>query len=178
MCSLKICSVVLLPALKPACSSAMIFSACASIYLIWSSAWLCLGDWWGLLFGSSGTAAGCLSWEVWWLRTGSMGLAILLSAKSCCRLSWERWLHPLHLLGPVLLGCCRLQLTSLSSMIILQPPLLCEGWGGHPLCLSAYNSVLMDLHGPCGCTTQSSIPSIGSVSVALLWSIFLNDLGQ
>ena len=61
---------------------------------------------------------------------------ILLSAKSCCRLSWERWLYPLHLLGPVLLGCYRLQLTSLSSMIVLQPPLLCEGWGGHPLCLS------------------------------------------
>ena len=64
---------------------------------------------------------------MWWLRTRSMGLAILLSAKSCCRLLWERWLHPLHLLGPVLLGCCRLQLTSLSSMNVLQPPLLCEG---------------------------------------------------
>ena len=30
-------------------------------------------------------------------------------------------------------GCCRLQLTSLSSMTVLQPPLLCVGWGGHPL---------------------------------------------
>ena len=48
-----------------------------------------------------------------------MGLAILLSAKSCCRLSWERWLHFLHQLGPVLLGCCRLQLSSLSSVIVL-----------------------------------------------------------
>ena len=28
-------------------------------------------------FDSSGTAAGCLSWEVWWLRTMSTGLAIL-----------------------------------------------------------------------------------------------------
>ena len=27
-------------------------------------------------------------------------------------------------IGPVLLGCCRLQLTSLSSMIVLQAPLL------------------------------------------------------
>ena len=69
-----------------------------------------------------------------------MGLAILLSAKSCCRLSWERWLHPLHLLAPVLLGCCRLQLTSLSSMIVI----LCEGLGGHPL--SGVSPVLMDLH--------------------------------
>ena len=55
----------------------------ASICSVRSLASLCLGDWWGRLFGSSGTAAGCLSWEVWWLRTGSMGLAILLSAKSC-----------------------------------------------------------------------------------------------
>ena len=60
-------------------------------------------------------------------------LAILQSARSYCRLLWERWLHPLHLLGPVLLGCCRLQLTSLFSLIVLQPPLLCEGWGSHPL---------------------------------------------
>ena len=79
-----------------------------------------------------------------------MGLAIFLSAK------------------PVLLGCCRLQLTSLSSVIVLQPPLLCEGWGGHPLCLSGYSSVLIDLHWPCGCTAQSNILSIVSVSVALL----------
>ena len=146
--------------------------------MIFTSAWLCLGDWWGLLFGSSGTAAGCLSWEVWWLRTGPTRLAILLSAKSCCILSWERWLHPLHLLRPVLLGCCQLQLTSLSSVIVLQPKLLCEGWGGHPLWLSELSSVLMDLHWPCGCTAQSSILSIGSVSVALLWGIFLNELGQ
>ena len=65
------------------------------------------------------------------------------------------------------LGCCRLQLTSLSSMIVLQPPLICEGWGGHPLCLSGDSSVLMDLHWPCSCIAQSSILSIGSVSVAL-----------
>ena len=68
---LKICSLVLLPALKPACSSAMTFSTSSSIFLVWSSAWLCLGGWWGWLFSSSGTAAGCLSWEVWWPRTGS-----------------------------------------------------------------------------------------------------------
>ena len=70
---------------------------------------ICLRGWWGLLMGSSGTTEGCLSWEVWWLRTGSTVLAILLSARSCCRVSWERWLHPLHRLWPVLLGCCRLQ---------------------------------------------------------------------
>ena len=85
----------------------------ASICSVWSSAWLCLGYWWGWSFGSSDTALGCLSWEVWWLRTGSTRLAILQSARSFCRVSWERWLHPLHLLGPVLLGCCRLQRTSL-----------------------------------------------------------------
>ena len=65
-----------------------------------------------------------------------LSMAILLSARFCCRLSWERWLRPLHLLGPVLLWCCQLQLTSLYSIIVLQPPLLCEGWAGHPLCLS------------------------------------------
>ena len=26
---------------------------------------------------------------------------------------------------------------------------LCKGWGGHPLCLSGYSSVLMNLHWPC-----------------------------
>ena len=77
-----------------------------------------------------------------------MGLAIPMSAKSCCRLSWERWLHPLHLLGPVLLWCCRLQLTSLYLMIVLQPPLPCEGRDG-PLCLYGDSSVLMDLRWPC-----------------------------
>ena len=45
-----------------------------------------------------------------------------------------QWLLLLHLFGPILLGCCQLQLTFLSSVIVLRPPLLCEGWGGHPLC--------------------------------------------
>ena len=39
--------------------------------------------------------------------------------------------------------------TSLSSkirLIVLQPPFLCKGWGGHPLCLSGDSSVLMNLH--------------------------------
>ena len=31
-------------------------------------------------------------------------------------------------------------------MNVLQPLLVCEGWGGHPLCLSEDSSVLMDLH--------------------------------
>ena len=44
----------------------------------------------------------------------------------------------------------------------------CEGWGGHPLCLSRDSSVQKDLHWPCSCTAQSSILSIGSVSVTLL----------
>ena len=121
-------------------------------------------------FGSSGTAAGYLSWEVWWLSTGSTGLAILLFARSCYRLSWEWWLHPFHLLGHVLLGCCRLKLT---STIVMQPSLLCEGWGGHPVCLSGDSSVLMFLHLPFDCTAQSSILSIDSVSVVLLWDIIL-----
>ena len=56
----------------------------------------------------------------------------------------------------------------LSSMVVLQPPLLCEVWDGHPLCLSGDSSVLMDLRWPCDCTAQSSILSIDSVSVVLL----------
>ena len=47
-------------------------------------------------------------------------------------------------------------------MIVLKPPLLYEGWGGHPLCLSGDSSVLMDLHWPCSCTAQSSILSISN----------------
>ena len=88
-----------------------------------------------------------------------MRLVILLSAKSCCRFLWT--------CDYILSTCLDIQLTSLSSLIVLQPPLLCEGWGGHPLCLSGDNSVLMDLHWPFSCTAQSSILSIGSVSVAL-----------
>ena len=61
--------------------------------------------------------------------------------------------HDVALIGnciaSVLLGCCQRQLTSLSSMIVLQPPLLCEGWGGHPLCLSGDSFALVDLHCVC-----------------------------
>ena len=42
-------------------------------------------------------------------------------------------INPLHLFGLVMLECCRLQLTSLSSVNVLQPPFLCEELGGHPL---------------------------------------------
>ena len=48
-------------------------------------------------------------------------------------------------------------------MILLQPQLLCKGWGGHSLCLSGDSPVLMDLHWPCDCTAQYSNLSIGSV---------------
>ena len=111
----------------------------ALICSVWSSAWFCLSGCWNWSFSSSGTAAGCLSWEVWWPRTGSKGLAIFLSARSCCRLLWEQWLFLLHMLGVGLLrlGCCQLQLTSLSIVVVLQLPLLCEWWGGHPLSSSS-----------------------------------------
>ena len=82
---------------------------------------------------------------------------------------WVRGVgHSLHLLGPVLVGCCRPQLTSLSSIIVLQPPLLCEGWGGHSLFLSGDSQVLMELHWPRDCIAQCSILSIGSVFLVLL----------
>ena len=63
-------SVVLLPALKPVCSSALIFSTWG--FSLFSMIFSVTG-WWGWSFGSSGSAASCLSWEVWWLRTGSRG---------------------------------------------------------------------------------------------------------
>ena len=62
----------------------------------------------------------------------------------------------------------QIQLSSLSSIIVLQPPLLSEGRGGGPLCLSGDNSELMDLHWPRNCTAQSSILSNGSVSLVLM----------
>ena len=66
-------------------------------------------------------------------------------------------------------GMLSTQPTSLSSMIVLQPKILGEGWGGHPLCLSGNVSpVLMDFNRPCDCTAQCSILSIGSVSLVLL----------
>ena len=46
-------------------------------------------------------------------------------------------------------------------MILLQPPLLCEEWGGRPLCVSGDSSVLMYLRWPCNCTIQSSILPTG-----------------
>ena len=49
--------------------------------------------------------------------------------------------------GPVLQRYCQLQLTTLSSVIVLQPPLLCEGWGGRPLCLP-------NLHWPRNCNNS------------------------
>ena len=81
-------------------------------------------------------------------NTGLTGLAILLSDRSCRRLLEEQWLLLFHLLGPVLLGCCQLKLTSLSCIIVLQPPLLCGGWDDHFLCLFRDGSVPMDLRWP------------------------------
>ena len=84
----------------------------------------------------------------------------------------------LHLLGLVLLGCCQLQQTFLSSKIVLQCPLLCEGRDGNPLCLSGDSLVLVYLHLLFDCTDESSILSISSVSPVLLEGFFLNGLGQ
>ena len=62
ICRLKICSVVLLLALKPACSSAMTFSACGFNLFCMIFSTTLLG--WLMRPGSPGTAAGCLSLEV------------------------------------------------------------------------------------------------------------------
>ena len=57
----------------------------------------------------------------------------------------------------------------LSSMIVLQPPPLCKGWGCCPLYLSADSLVLMNIQGPYDRTAQSSILSI--ISVTLRFSV-------
>ena len=126
-----------------------------------------MGGWSSWSFGSFGTAAGFLSWDVWWPVTGSTGLAILLSARSCRKLSLEWWLCPLHLLWPVPLGCRQLRLTFLSSMILLQRPLLYEWWDCRPLCLSVHYWWIS-----IGLVLIQLILSIGSVSLVLLRGIF------
>ena len=68
----------------------------------------------------------------------------------------------------VLLGCRLLQLTSLSSVIVLQPPLLFEGRGCHPLYLSGDRSSTDGSALALYCTARCSILSIGSVSLVLL----------
>ena len=60
-----------------------------------------------------------------------MGLAILLSAKSFLKIVVREVITSSPLAWTSSAG----QLTSLSSMIVLQPPLLCKEWGGHPLCV-------------------------------------------
>ena len=53
-------------------------------------------------------------------------------------------------------------------MIVRHSQLLCEWWGGRPVCVPGDSSVLMDLRWSCDCTAQSSRLSIGSVYLALL----------
>ena len=55
-------------------SSPLVTSICS----VWSSAWLCSDSWWGWSLSSSGTAVGCLFWEVWWLRTGSKWVIMMM----------------------------------------------------------------------------------------------------
>ena len=57
-------------------------------------------------------------------------------------------------------------------MNVLLPLLLCLG--GRPLCQSEDSTVLMNLHWPCDCTAQSSVLSIGSVSLVLLFRLQLS----
>ena len=88
----------------------------ASICSVSSSAWLCLHDWWGWLFGSSDTAAGSLSWEVWWLRTGSKGLAILQSADLIVNMSGGKHVFLCCVFREVLTG--GLSLLEFSSLFV------------------------------------------------------------
>ena len=62
-------------------------------------------------------------------------------------------------------------------MIVLQSPLLCEGRGGHPLCLSGDSSVLMDLH----CCMPNPVEGLlevyeDMVEVLLVLEMFLTEV--
>ena len=54
-----------------------------SICSVWSSALLCLTDWWGWWFSDPGTAVACLSWEMltkdWVHRVGHSSVCQILS---------------------------------------------------------------------------------------------------
>ena len=160
---MKICSVVPLPALK-ACSSAMIFLACgfdffSMIYSIVLLVWLMrlLIRW--FLHSCKVPFLGSVMTKDWVHGVGHSPV---------CQIVVKAVITSSRMLGPVLLGYCQLRLTSLSSVIVLQPPRLFEGWGGRPLCLPKDSSVLIDLRWPCDCTAKSSILSIVSVSLILL----------
>ena len=99
----------------------------------------------------------CLLWELWWLRIVTMGV----THSPLCQILLQIVVRAMTiscLFGPVLLDCCWFPLTSPSSMIILQPELLCEGlWSSS---LSLGTSELMDLQcfGLVICTTQQLWP--------------------
>ena len=165
---MKICSVVLLPALKPACSSATIFSTCgfnlfSMIFSMTLLGWpmrLIVRKFWHCcrlpFLGSVMTK----DWVHGVGHSSVCQILLQIVVRAVITSSQPAWTSSVGmLLTPD---------TSFSSMIVLQPPLLCEGWSGCPHCLSGDSSVLTDLHWPCDCTSHSSILPIGSVSVILL----------
>ena len=159
ICRLKICSMVLLPALKHV----------ASVCSVRSSAWLYLGDWWGWLFGSSGTAAGCLSWEVWWpfpvcqILLQFVMTAVIASSSPVLSSSAGMLSTPADF--PFFSDCTAAS-TSLRRM---GWSFSVSAWGqpstdGSPLALWLYSSVQYSVH-------RFSISRF-------LWGIFRTDLGQ
>ena len=120
------------------------------------------------MFGSSGTAEGCLFGENvmtrdWVHNIGHSPVCqILLQIvmKAVITSSPSAWTSSAGMLStppdfPFFVDCTEAS-TSLRKM----------GWSSFVCVLDS--SVLMDLHWPCDCAAQSSILSIGSVSVALL----------
>ena len=154
---MKICSVMLLPALKPVCSSGIIFSACG--FNLFS-----------MVFSMTLIA----------LVADEADRSVVLALLQVVFLGkiTEDWVHGFcH--SPVRQICCRLSTLSTcfdqcyldivdSSMIVLQSQLLCEGWGGYPLCLSGDSSVLMDLHWP----VVVQLRSVFCPSVQYIMSLF------
>ena len=151
----------------------------ASICSVWSSAWLCLGGWWCWSLGSSWMLLAAFLGKCDDQGLGPQGwpFSCLRNLVAVCRKSSN------YILSTCVDQFCR----DVVGSIWLPFPqwLYCshnfsakEGVVVLCVCLGAIQYWWISIGLNCSFTAQSSILSIGSVSVALLWGIFLNDLGQ
>ena len=155
---------VLLPALKPACSSVTMFSTCGFnlFNMIFSmTAWVA-------------DEADCLVvlalLQVGFLRNCAKDWVHAVGHSPVFQILLQIVVRAVSTSSPPAWTSSAGMLSTPADFRFLNDcsPLLCEGWGGRSLCVSRDSSVLMVLNMPCDCTAQSSILSIGSASVVLL----------
>ena len=147
----------------------------ASVCSVWSLTWLYFGGRWGWSFSTSDTG-----YVAYLAKCNDRGLGTRGWPFSCLLdLFADRRESGDYALSTSFYQFCWDIVSSiwfsLSSVIVLQRQLLCEGWVGRPV--SAWG-LFLDLHWACDFTAESSILSIGSVSLVLLWGIFQNNLGH